>query len=53
MKRLFLCLLGLVALAFLPGCASTGNDEELSSIPWNHPESWEGQGPVGGMMNTY
>ena len=37
-------------LGFLPGCA---NDEpkdpnRVSNIPWNRPEKWEGQGPLGG-----
>ena len=37
----------------LSGCATTSNsDEQVSSIPWNRPERWEGGGPLGGMMNT-
>jgi hypothetical protein len=31
------------------GCATTNNDENVSSIPWNRPQSWEGQGALGGM----
>lgn len=37
------------------GCASTSDtnaDDRVSNIPWNRPERWEGQGPMGGMMNT-
>ncbi|HWL54167.1 MAG TPA: hypothetical protein VNQ90_17125 [Chthoniobacteraceae bacterium] len=47
-----LLLVSAVAL-LLPGCATSSNQDEVSSIPWNRPERWEGQGPMGGMMNTY
>jgi len=30
------------------GCASTSKDEDVSTIPWNRPQSWEGQGQLGG-----
>ena len=44
----------LVILAVgLAGCASTDkrkDDERVSSIPWAKPESWQGQGAFGGMM---
>jgi hypothetical protein len=34
------------------GCASGGNQQDqnpnASSIPWNRPQSWEGQGMLGG-----
>ena len=29
--------------------ASTGNQEQVSSIPWNRPEKWEGQGMMNGI----
>jgi len=47
--RLFLAL----AAAGIAGCAGTDkpqDDERVSSIPWAKPESWQGQGPFGGMM---
>jgi hypothetical protein len=47
--RLFLAL----AAAGIAGCASTDkpqDEERVSSIPWAKPESWQGQGPFGGMM---
>ncbi len=53
-----ICLLVLVALGsvFITGCATdTGKSDDpnhVSTIPWNRPEKWEGQGPMGGMMNT-
>ena len=44
----------LVALAAaLTGCTTThtaSQEENVSSIPWNRPQSWEGQGAFGGMM---
>lgn len=54
MHRPFLILLVLVG-GFLSGCASTHQNEDpnhVSTIPWNRPERWEGQGPMGGMMNS-
>ena len=49
-------ILGFIALAavaiLLPSCASEQDDpNRVSTIPWNRPEKWEGQGPLGGMMN--
>jgi len=40
-------------IAFLPSCASDQPEDpnRVSTIPWNRPEKWEGQGPMGGMMN--
>ncbi|RFC41823.1 MAG: hypothetical protein DVB28_002166 [Verrucomicrobia bacterium] len=36
----------------LAGCASSPKEESdsLSTIPWNRPATWEGRGPLGGMM---
>ena len=33
-------------LALVGGCATT-NDDNVSSIPWNRPQSWEGTGALG------
>jgi len=47
-----------MALGFvtLTGCASTDasknpppQKERVSTIPWNKPASWEGQGALGGL----
>jgi hypothetical protein len=47
--RIFLLAAGVMAFS---GCASTEEDpNRVSTIPWNRPERWEGQGPLGGMMN--
>ena len=46
-----LALLLLAATAYLlGGCASDKQDDpnRVSTIPWNRPEKWEGQGPLGG-----
>ena len=57
MTRRLAALLFLATLAaLLPACANTGEkssdneDPTVSKIPWNRPESWEGAGPLGGMM---
>lgn len=50
-RRLSLLLLAFGAFV-LGGCAQTEEDpNRVSTIPWNRPERWEGQGPMGGMMN--
>ena len=48
-KRIFALSLLLGTLAVLPGCASDEPEDpnQVSSIPWNRPEKWEGQGPMG------
>ncbi len=56
MNRLFLIFAGVLLLASFSGCASpdknTANSdrEPTSTVPWNRPESWEGKGVIGGMM---
>ncbi len=48
---MFRILLAIIA-ASIAGCASTERSQEdrVSSIPWAKPESWEGQGAFGSMM---
>ena len=55
-----LCLLFLIvagAALLTSGCASdtpkTGDTAHVSNIPWNRPERWEGQGALGGMLNSH
>ena len=45
----FALALVLGSLLWVPGCASDQPDDpnRVSSIPWNRPERWEGQGPLG------
>lgn len=45
-RWIFLLLL-LTGAALAGGCAST-NENDVSSIPWNRPEKWEGMGSLGG-----
>ena len=42
-----------IVLAILPACSGDKQEDpnRVSTIPWNRPEKWEGQGPMGGMMN--
>jgi hypothetical protein len=49
LRRIFALTLLLGGLFFLPGCASDEpkDPNQVSSIPWNRPEKWEGQGPLG------
>lgn len=56
------CLVGLLWFAIsmtLPGCATADQDAQdrydrptrgdVSSIPWNRPQGWEGQSGIPGM----
>jgi hypothetical protein len=46
--RAFVLMTLLAATAVLTiGCA-TPKEGEVSSIPWNRPQNWEGQGALGG-----
>jgi hypothetical protein len=51
MRRAINLILLAISLA-LVGCASKdpASQDSVSSIPWNRPQSWEGQGPLGSMM---
>lgn len=48
-RLLALFLLGATLAAFT-GCASDQpkDPDRVSTIPWNRPEKWEGQGALGG-----
>lgn len=53
-QRLVWICLAVAAIA-CSGCASsspndTVSDDEISQLPWSRPQSWEGQGMLGGMM---
>jgi hypothetical protein len=48
MKRLVFALLTASLAVLSAGCATT-KDEDVSTMPWNRPASWEGQGALGGM----
>jgi hypothetical protein len=51
--RLAAFLFLLTVSALLPACTNgdKSDDSGVSQIPWNKPENWESQGPMGGMMN--
>jgi len=51
--RLFLLALLLGITFGLSGCATSEQQKDpdrVTSIPWNRPEQWEGQGPFGGLL---
>jgi len=52
MRRILGFLLAAAAVALMTSCTSDKQDDpnRVSNIPWNRPEKWEGQGPMGGMM---
>lgn len=57
MVRVFLLFVVAASSLMMGGCASDApKTNELgarpSTIPWNRPERWEGQGAMGGMLNT-
>lgn len=47
-KQIVVVLSAIAMGLALSGCMSP---QEESSIPWNTPQSWENQGPLGGLMN--
>jgi hypothetical protein len=50
MPRILCFLLAAAAVALMASCTSDKPDDpnRVSNIPWNRPEKWEGQGPLGG-----
>ena len=50
LRRISALILLFCGLCFLAGCASDEPEDpnRVSSIPWNRPEKWEGQGAMGG-----
>jgi hypothetical protein len=53
MHRIVALVLLAAGVLALTGCASSEPEDpnRVSTIPWNRPERWESQGPLGGMMN--
>ena len=50
MKSWLLLLLLTAATGLSIGCATSATDDDrVSTIPWNRPQSWEGTGALGGM----
>ena len=52
MRRVFFGILTILTPLFFSSCADTETKNQqnagASSIPWNRPEKWEGQGMVPG-----
>lgn len=53
LTRILVLLLAAATSVIFASCASDQPEDpnRVSTIPWNRPEKWEGQGPLGGMMN--
>jgi len=53
MKEKICVLLLAACCVLLASCADTkppgGSRDQISNIPWNRPEKWEGEGMMGGM----
>ena len=52
MMRLILLAISFGITLGLGGCATSDQQKDpdrVTSIPWNRPERWEGQGPFGGL----
>jgi hypothetical protein len=57
MARTWILALGCVlVISGMSGCASTqpqtasNPDDDLSTLPWNRPQRWEGAGMMGGFL---
>lgn len=56
MNRFLLLLLCALGATLFTSCASTKEDttkegrQKYSTVPWNKPQSWEGKGVLGGVM---
>ena len=52
MLRILGLFLVTAAMIFLSACQSDKADDpnNVSTIPWNRPATWEGSGGMGGMM---
>ncbi len=50
MARFFALLFLALTLLAASGCATSQSEDpnRVSTIPWNRPEKWEGQGALGG-----
>ena len=48
-RIIFLIVLMATCTVLIGGCATTNNDN-VSSIPWDRPQSWEGSGALGGFQ---
>lgn len=49
MKSIFALALLIASVVLMPGCTTDQPEDpnRVSTIPWNRPQPWEGQGPLG------
>jgi hypothetical protein len=45
LRGLFISLLLVSAAALMGGCATDDPDSNISQMPWNKPQGWEGPMP--------
>jgi outer membrane biogenesis lipoprotein LolB len=53
-KLTLLSILAVPLLILIAGCASTEKSEtkRVSTVPWNKPQRWEGQGQMGAVADA-
>lgn len=49
-RSFFLAALMAMGMVLVSGCATTNDDNNVSSIPWDRPQQWEGAGALGGFQ---
>jgi len=49
-RKIFLIALLAMGLVLVSGCATTNDENNVSSIPWDRPQQWEGSGALGGFQ---
>jgi hypothetical protein len=47
-RAIFLAAILASGVLLASGCASTQPQDDVSSIPWDRPQQWEGAGALGG-----
>jgi hypothetical protein len=51
-RNIFLVAITACGLLLASGCASTDQQGDVSSIPWDRPQQWEGAGAMGGLTGS-
>jgi hypothetical protein len=47
-RAIFLAVILMGGVMLASGCATTQQQGDVSSIPWDRPQQWEGGGALGG-----
>jgi hypothetical protein len=51
-RNIFLAAILAAIVVLASGCASTQQQGDVSSIPWDRPQQWEGAGALGGFQGA-